>query len=198
MCQYIPPERHDQREKLCSKIEDNKRKDTQPTIAGDLNAKSQEWRNPKSNKAGELIENMLTKQNLICVNDCQPTRRNSNSVIDLVLMSSKFQKDLISCNTLTHESIRSDHISVLTDISIRSDDTWGTPTKVWQLNKVDWNEWKNRTEHRFGEWIENRPTDDHTIDEIYQSFSDIIAKTQEELVPLRNKKEKNTETMLVE
>lgn len=57
-------------------------------IAGDLNAKGQEWRNPKSNKAGELIENMLTKQNMICVNDCQPTRRNSDSVIDLVLMSS--------------------------------------------------------------------------------------------------------------
>jgi hypothetical protein len=42
----------------------------------------------------------------------------------------------------------------------------------------------NKTEHRFAEWIENRPTDDHTIDEIYQSFSDIITKTQEEMVPL--------------
>ena len=103
---------------------------------------------------------MLTKQNMICVNDCLPTRRNSDSIIDLVLMSSEFQKHLTSCNTLTHESIRSDHISVLTDISICSDDTWGTPKKVWQLNKVDWNEWKNRTEHRFGEWIENRPTDE--------------------------------------
>lgn len=90
--------------------------DTPLIIAGDLFAKSQEWRNTKSNKAGELIENMLTKQN-ICVNDCQPTRRNSDSVIDLVLTSSEFQKHLTSCNTLTHESIRSDHISVLTDIS---------------------------------------------------------------------------------
>jgi hypothetical protein len=55
-------------------------------------------------------------------------------------------KHLTSCNTLTHEPIRSDHISVLylTDISICSDDTWGTPKKVWQLNKVDWNEWKNK------------------------------------------------------
>jgi len=28
LCPYIPPERHYQIEKLCSKIEDNKRKDT--------------------------------------------------------------------------------------------------------------------------------------------------------------------------
>jgi len=40
LCPYIPPERHDQIDKLCSKIEDNKRKDTPLIIAGDLNAKS--------------------------------------------------------------------------------------------------------------------------------------------------------------
>jgi hypothetical protein len=56
---------------------------------------------------------------------------------------------------------------------------------VWNNNDHQVRTKSNKTEHRFGEWIENRPTDDHTIDEIYQSFSDIIIKTQEELVPLK-------------
>jgi hypothetical protein len=69
------------------------------------------------NKAGELIENMLTKQNLICVNDCQPTRRNSNSVIDVGLMSSEFPKHLTRCNT----HVSSEHMLMSVSTLIWSD-----------------------------------------------------------------------------
>ncbi|CAG2202636.1 unnamed protein product [Mytilus edulis] len=167
LCPYIPPERSDQIE------------------PGDLNAKSQEWRNIKTNKAGELIENMLTKQDMICINDGQPTRRNSDSVIDLMLMNSNFQHNMISCDTLSHETIRSDHISILTNLRVCSEDNWGTPKKIWQLNKVDWEEWKRVTEERFGEWLENRPANNNSVDHIYQSFADIINATQKEMIPYK-------------
>ncbi|VDH93335.1 Hypothetical predicted protein [Mytilus galloprovincialis] len=184
LCPYIPPERSDQIEKLCSKLEDVK-SNIPLIIAGDLNAKSQEWRNIKTNKAGELIENMLTKQDMICINDGQPTRRNSDSVIDLMLMNSNFQHNMISCDTLSHETIRSDHISILTNLRVCSEDNWGTPKKIWQLNKVDWEEWKRVTEERFGEWLENRPANNNSVDHIYQSFADIINATQKEMIPYK-------------
>ena len=123
LCPYIPPEKHEQMEKLCSKIDDIKGKTSKPLIiAGDLNAKSLEWNNTKVNKAGELIENMITKHDMICVNDGQPTRRNTDSVIDLFLMNSEFQQFLTSCDTLTHENIRSDHISVLMNMKVSTED----------------------------------------------------------------------------
>ncbi|CAG2214330.1 unnamed protein product [Mytilus edulis] len=128
---------------------------------------------------------MLTKQDMICINDGQPTRRNSDSVIDLMLMNSNFQHNMISCDTLSHETIRSDHISILTNLRVCSEDNWGTPKKIWQLNKVDWEEWKRVTEERFGEWLENRPANNNSVDHIYQSFADIINATQKEMIPYK-------------
>ena len=135
LCPYIPPERQDQIEKLCSVIAE-KKSEKPIIIAGDLNAKSQEWNNIKANKSGELIEQMLTKQNMICLNDGQPTRRNSTSVIDLVLTSAQFQKCITSCDTLTHDTIKSDHISILTVLDVCSEDTPSTDSMFWQLNRV--------------------------------------------------------------
>jgi hypothetical protein len=44
-------------------------------LLSDLNAKSYEWNNRKTNKHGKLLEESLANNNLICVNDGQATRR---------------------------------------------------------------------------------------------------------------------------
>ena len=50
------------------------------------------------------------------VNDDQPTRRESDSIIDLFVVSPSLIKNVIKCQTLSHEQVRSDHISVLLEI----------------------------------------------------------------------------------
>ena len=56
---------------------------------------------------------MMIACNLVCYNDGQPTRRDSNSEIDLVLCSAELYKHSQRRATSTHEKIRSDHIAVL-------------------------------------------------------------------------------------
>ena len=46
------------------------------------------------------------------MNDGQPTRRNSSSVIDLVLCSVGLVQYSRECSTLSHEKVRSDHIAI--------------------------------------------------------------------------------------
>ncbi|VDH97606.1 Hypothetical predicted protein [Mytilus galloprovincialis] len=73
---YIPPEETKQLEELTTKVQKVQQNNKHELIImGDLNAKSLEWNNDKTNKAGEIIENFLTKTDMLCVNDCQPTRR---------------------------------------------------------------------------------------------------------------------------
>ena len=54
----------------------------------------------------------MTQNQLICLNDGQATRRNSNSIIDLALTTQTTYKKSLECNTLTHEYAKSDHIGI--------------------------------------------------------------------------------------
>ena len=108
---YVPPNKEDQLRVLSSKVQRSCKKNI--LLLGDLNAKSKEWNNSVVNTAGAVVEDMMTNCNLVCYNDGQPTRRDSNSVNDLVLCSAELSKYSQNCTTLTHEKIRSDHIAVL-------------------------------------------------------------------------------------
>ena len=50
------------------------------------------------------------------INDKQPTRRELDSIIDLFVVSPSLTKKVIQCQTLSHEQVRSDHISILLEI----------------------------------------------------------------------------------
>ena len=89
---------------------------------GDLNANIVEWNNSQVNSGGLIVEDMMSKCNLICLNDGKPTRRNSNSVIDLVLSSAGLVQYSKECSTLSHEKICSDHIAVIYEATfVRTD-----------------------------------------------------------------------------
>lgn len=68
------------------------------------------------NSAGEILEKCMWYENLICINDGNPTRRNSKSVTDLFLITPKLKKDVRLCSTLVQQNVRSDHIAVLLDL----------------------------------------------------------------------------------
>ena len=61
-------------------------------------------------------EEYLRRTGLICINDGQPSRRQSDSVIDLLIVSRRVVPEVAMCETLSHEVIRSDHIGVLLDV----------------------------------------------------------------------------------
>ena len=53
-------------------------------LVGDFNAKSREWNDPVCNERGGILEQLVTKCDLVVHNDGQQTRRQNNTVIDLV------------------------------------------------------------------------------------------------------------------
>ena len=58
----------------------------------------------------------MHKLDLSRINDDQPTRRKSDSIIDLFVVSPSLIKKVIQCQTLSHEQVRSDHIRILLEI----------------------------------------------------------------------------------
>jgi hypothetical protein len=82
-CPYVPPEKPKLMEELCNHI--NRKMSENTILVGDLNAKSYQWNNGNENSHGRLLEDCMTQSQLICLNDGQAIRRNSNSIIDLAL-----------------------------------------------------------------------------------------------------------------
>ena len=110
-CPYVPPEKPELMKDLCNQILEKKPKNL--ILVGDLNAKSYEWNNEEENRHGKILENCMSDNQLICVNDGQYTRRNSRSVIDLAIISKENYHIVLDCTTLTHEKVQSDHIAIL-------------------------------------------------------------------------------------
>ncbi|CAG2213470.1 GABRA [Mytilus edulis] len=183
---YIPPEEIEQMEKLSKNIENyTSARKPNLVVMGDLNAKSLEWNNDKSNKAGEIIENCMTKTGMLCRNDGQPTRRNTKSVIDLVLITPGINNKVKECTTLAHEDVRSDHICVLLEVDVcKTQTTTKEKKQVWQLNKVDWNNWKEQSEKNMSEWLTNSSSS-NDVDEVYQSLKETIDRTMTEVIKKR-------------
>lgn len=125
-------------------------------ITGDLNAKSQEWQNSSSNESGKVLESFLHESHFLCVNDGKPTRRNSDSVIDLFLSSPELIPKISLCETLSYENIQSDHLAVLLEIDRSSEPISGGTEEKYIIGKTDWNLWNENTEKLFKAWNRNR------------------------------------------
>ena len=85
-------------------------------LTGDLNCKIFEWNNNKSNTCGGILEEYLHRSGLLCMNEGLPTRRLSESVIDLFIVSPKLVSEIVRCDTLSKDRVRSDHVGVLLEV----------------------------------------------------------------------------------
>ena len=113
---YIPPRQYDKLELLKQAIQDSKIDNV--ILMGDFNGKSPEWFNNRTDENGRIVENILTDCNMVTHNDGQATRQNSNSIIDLIITDAGLSTYVKSCDTLSHENVRSDHIAIISDIAI--------------------------------------------------------------------------------
>ena len=77
---YVPPGETDQMKGLIGIVENLENNYKEVIITGDLNAKSMESGSSSNNACGALLQNCIHTLNLSCVNDDQPTRRESDSI----------------------------------------------------------------------------------------------------------------------
>jgi len=146
---YVPPDRPELMKELCNHIEKNNMDNL--ILVGDFNAKSYEWNNKSENRHGELLEQCMSNSNLICVNDGQATRRESKSIIDLFLVSRNIYNNVRTCETLSHEKVKSDHIAVLLDVTFGKSQTEMNleNEEGWCIRKCNWGKWMEETEETF-------------------------------------------------
>ena len=182
---YVPPEKKEQLEGLL-RVLDKCKEYKHIVLTGDLNAKSQSWNNKKANPCGTLLDEYLLRNGLLCINDGQPTRRASDSVIDLFVVSPRVIPEVVMCETMTCENIRSDHIGVLLQV-YKEKDTSKVTVEKYVTSKTDWELWKTCSEQRFKLWNE-ADTEFETVDDMAESFTDIYTQCMTEAVPKKELK----------
>jgi ribonuclease HI len=178
---YIPPARSiDQLEGLIDIIQTSNHKNI--IVTGDLNAKSQEWGNAHYNSYGRRWESFLHQEGLLCINDCLPTKRKDDSVIDLFVVNPQLIPRVELCATLAHEQIRSDHVAVLLEIDkVEPQDR---KVEKYLIGNTDWEEWNKVSESLFATWnTENAAREWVSVEDIYTSFNLVFNKCRDKSVP---------------
>ena len=178
---YEPPNKDDQLKTLVSKVQKLGKKNI--LLLGDLNAKSKECHNSVANTAGSVVEDLMTTCNLVCYNDGQPTRRDSNSIVDLVLCSAELSKYSQSCTTLIHEKIRFDHIAVLYEANFDLTDAAPEVKLIRQMKKADWNKWGEVTHTTFENFTSKV---EGNLEKDYVKFCELLNEVVEEVISLKS------------
>ena len=112
---------------------------------------------------------------MVCVNDGKPTRRSSDSVIDLFLTSPELVPKISFCETLSYENIQSDHLAVLLEIAKNSEPNSSGAEEKYTIGKTDWKLWNEITEERFRD--RNIAADKKkwkSVEEMYSSFKEVF------------------------
>ena len=139
------------------------------------------------------MEDYLHRSGLICINDGKPTRRQSDSVIDLFIVSPRVVPEVAICETMSHEVIRSDHIGVLLQVYEEYRYTNAILEK-FIIGKAKYNIWSECTEKRFKVWNES-DFKYNSVDEMADSFMEVYTECMIEAVPkkeirIRNRRKK--------
>ena len=178
---YVPPEKKDQLEGLLSVIDKCKDIYKHIIITGDLNSKSLDWNNRKANTCGLVLEEYMHRNGLLCMNDGQPTRKNSDSIIDLFIVTPRVIPEVVMCETMTCESIRSDHIGVLLEV-YQSRKESNITSEKFIISKANWEVWRECTEEKFKAW--NRTSTRYeSVDEMAEKFMEVYTECMTEAVP---------------
>ena len=179
---YIPPNKVEQMTLLSKLVKKASKSYQNVIVTGDLNAKSTTWGNIEVNRVGEVLEEVIEEENLIIMNDMLPTYRNSSSVIDLFIVKAHLNRKIKYCQTLTHENVRSDHISVIMDLDDGLDKEEEVAREKYSIKKTDWQAWREVSEEKFREWNGIRH-ESKSMDEMVESFMEVFHECMEESVP---------------
>ena len=118
------------------------------------------------------------------MNDGKPTRRSSDSVIDLFLSNPEIVPKISLCETLSYENVQSDHIAVLLELAKSSDPSSNEAEEKYLIGKTDYQLRNEVTEERFREW--NAAADRkkwNSVEEMYTSFNITFDECRDAAVP---------------
>jgi len=145
-------------------------------IVGDFNSHSETWGSYKSDRRGKIIDELLNNENLMLLNNGQPTRINPinelSSAIDLSIANTSLAHKLEWC-TLPYTINSSDHIPIQISINHPLDDTHLVYPSRWSIRKANWDLFSSLIEKK----TESLPTPSpENIDADVKEFTDIITE----------------------
>ncbi|MEW8548387.1 MAG: reverse transcriptase domain-containing protein [Candidatus Thiodiazotropha sp.] len=127
------------------------------------------------------MEDYMHRNGLLCINDGQATRRNSDSVIDLFIVTPRVIPEVVICETMSCEAIRSDHIGILLEVyQGRQKDS--AVFEKFMIRKAKWEVWRECSEEKFKAWNE-AGTQYSCIDDMVEAFMEVYTECMVEAVP---------------
>lgn len=111
-------------------------------IAGDLNANTTTIGCLYQNENGNILENVMSDNNLVLINDHSPTRCNNN-ILDLIICSPELAHNFSCFKADEFSGLHSDHYPVLATLDFSPFNI--TPTAKeprLNINKTDWDSFK--------------------------------------------------------
>lgn len=110
-------------------------------IVGDFNSHSETWGSYKTDYRGRIIEELLSNDSLVILNNGQPTRINPSnghpSAIDLSITNASLSHKL-EWNTLP-DIYSSDHIPIEISITLPLDSSRLNYHPMWKIKNANWN-----------------------------------------------------------
>lgn len=146
-------------------------------LVGDFNSHSETWGSQKTDHRGKIIEELLMQDNLILLNNGEPTRINPSngrpSSIDLSIANTSLSHKLEWC-TLPCAYNSSDHIPIQISIILTLDNNHLVNTPRWSIKKANWNLFTSLIEIKTHSL--STPSSDNT-EAVVREFTDMISET---------------------
>ena len=96
------------------------------------------------------------------------------------------------CETLTYESVHSDHIGVLLALCENFESIEDSLIEKYLLMKADWKLWEECTNEAFRKWNSLcEQTDCESVEDMYASFKTVFDECRDKSVPKRSVKSVN-------
>ena len=155
-------------------------------FCGDFNSHNPIWGSNKTDKNGREVEQFLTDNNLVFLNDGTPTRQDPctllTSCIDLTIVTRNLSP---KCNwSVNNLILSSDNFLVTIDITFQKNNSTilnGTQfSQNWSYHKADWDKYKEILSNTVFE------TFDNNAQKMYDNFINKIKEAADQSIPKTN------------
>ena len=153
-------------------------------IAGDFNSHNTLWGSQRTNGRGKILHEILNDPDILLLNNTQSTYFNitngSFSAIDLSLCSASIGHRLKW--EVLEDLYDSDHFPILMEIPSLNPNNFNQEPK-WKICKADWKVYQEFMEKTVDTLIEPSDENRNKVDNIVQSFINLITKAADLSIP---------------
>lgn len=152
---------------------------------GDFNSYNSLWGSNKTDVNGQLIEEFIDDNDLVCINNGEGMRynslRNKETALDLTFVSTIIA-GISTWSVIKHTTIGSDHYPIVTTVGAKICYEKEKRSPRWKLEKVNWEVFQVICGNRCMTLLEENQMDvnefnNKLVSEIIQSAEEVIPKT---------------------